>query len=89
LAGLLLEVMPTGHPTRDGSALPAHTHEELAKQIWTTRESVSRTVSSWRASGTIRMRGRRIVVVDPNRLRRVEDPAGGELSHPGVRARDA
>ena len=74
LASLLVEQMAEGEPVDGGVLLPAHSQEDLAKLVGTTRETVSRSLSSWRAEKLITLRGRRILVVDPERLRREADP---------------
>jgi CRP/FNR family transcriptional regulator len=76
LAGLLLEEMAEGEKSDGGVLLPSHSQEELAKLIGSTRESVSRALSTWRTDRVITMRGRRIVVLRPDRLRREADPDG-------------
>ncbi len=76
LAALLLEEMAEGQTLNRGVLLPSHSQEELAKLIGTTRESVSRTLSTWRAAQVITIRGRRIIVLQPERLRRAADPGG-------------
>jgi len=73
LAGLLLEEMAEGEKIDGGVLLPSHSQEELAKLIGSTRESVSRTLSSLRTDKAITMRGRRIVVLRPDRLRQEAD----------------
>lgn len=83
LAVLLLGEMAEGEKSDGGVLLPSHSQEELAKLIGSTRESVSRTLSGWRAAGVITMRGRRIVVLRPDRLRREADSDGAYSSgHP-------
>jgi CRP/FNR family transcriptional regulator len=76
LAGLLLEEIAEGEKTDGGVLLPSRSQEELAKLIGSTRESVSRTLSTWRTEEVITMRGRRIVVLRPDRLRREADLDG-------------
>jgi CRP-like cAMP-binding protein len=76
LAALLLEEMAEGETLNGGVLLPTHSQEELAKLIGTTRESVSRTLRTWRAAQVIAMRGRGIVVLKPESLRRSADPGG-------------
>jgi CRP-like cAMP-binding protein len=76
LAGLLLEEMAEGQKGDGGVLLPSHSQEELAKLIGSTRESVSRALSTWRTGKVITMRGRRIVVLRPDRLRREADLDG-------------
>lgn len=85
LAALLLEEMREGQTLNSGVLLPSHSQEELAKLIGTTRESVSRTLSMWRAAQVITMRGRRIVVLRPESLRRAASP-GGVYSNGSARA---
>jgi CRP-like cAMP-binding protein len=77
LAGALLEEMAEGQKTDRGILLPSHSQEELARLIGSTRESVSRTLSSWRSAGVIATKGRRLVVLSPDRLRREADSDGG------------
>lgn len=48
----------------------AVTRQQLAQQIGTTRESVSRALSSLKASEAIDLIGRQLVVLDESRLRR-------------------
>ena len=76
LASFLVEEMSKCERTNSGVLLPAHSQEELAKLVGTTRESVSRSLSAWRAAGLLMMKGRRIVVVDPERLRHAAEPTG-------------
>jgi CRP-like cAMP-binding protein len=47
------------------------TREDMAKICITTRESVSRTLSAWSKDGTVELRGRRILIRDPERLRKL------------------
>lgn len=47
------------------------TQEELAAELGTTREGVSRALRSLRDAGIIGQRGRRMQVLDPGRLERV------------------
>lgn len=68
LASLLLAWLETAEPVPGGDLLPAHTQEEMAKLVATTRESVARTLSRWREQGILRMQGRRIVVIDRGAL---------------------
>lgn len=85
LAAVLVDEMAGGREAEGGVLLPSHSQEELARLIGTTRESVSRTLSSWRSTGLISMRGRRIVVLSPDRLRREAD-AGGAYTNGHPRA---
>jgi CRP/FNR family transcriptional regulator, cyclic AMP receptor protein len=76
LADILVDELAAGRESDGGILLPAHSQEELARLIGTTRESVSRTLSTWRSAGVITMKGRRIVVLSPDRLRREADSEG-------------
>ena len=69
VARLLLELMGSGQKLREGWLLPAMTREDIAKICITTRESVSRTLSGWSEAGVVELRGRRILIPDPERLR--------------------
>src|SRR3989441_8337387 len=60
LAEVLLEEMADGEKSDGGVLLPSHSQEELAKLIGSTRESVSRALSTWRTDKVITMKGRRI-----------------------------
>jgi CRP-like cAMP-binding protein len=74
LAGLLLSM---DSEARNGSPaerpLPAISQEQMAKSISTSRESVSRTLARWQRDGLIGRRGRRIVVLRPDQLRRIAE----------------
>jgi CRP-like cAMP-binding protein len=74
LAGLLLSM---DSESRNGSpaerSLPAISQEQMAKSISTSRESVSRTLARWQRDGLIGRRGRRIVVLRPDQLRRIAE----------------
>lgn len=76
LADILVEELAAGRESDGAILLPAHSKEELARLIGTTRQSVSRTLSIWRSAGVITMKGRRIVVLSPDRLRREADSEG-------------
>ena len=69
LARLVVELLDSADLPADGQLLPAMTREEMAKICLTTRESVSRTLSAWSKLGIVELRGRRVVVRDPDRLR--------------------
>jgi CRP/FNR family transcriptional regulator, dissimilatory nitrate respiration regulator len=45
------------------------TQDVLAAQIGTVREQVSRALSQFRRDGVIELRGRRLRIVDPRRLK--------------------
>jgi len=64
LAGLLLE-MAEG---REEFELQL-THHDLAARIGTVREIVSRTLARMAREGAIRMDGRKLAILDPDRLR--------------------
>ena len=70
LAGYLLSRLDEGERLDGGVLLAPMTHDELASIIDSSRESVSRTVGRWRGQGIVRTKGRRIVVLAPDRLRR-------------------
>ena len=71
VARLVVELLNLAEKPAEGELLPAMTREEMAKICLTTRESVSRTLSAWSKMGIIKLRGRRILVCDPERLRRL------------------
>jgi CRP/FNR family transcriptional regulator len=71
LARLLLELLGSGQRLPEGSLLPAITREDMAKICITTRESVSRTLSVWSKDGIVELQGRRILIPDPERLRKL------------------
>jgi len=83
LAGLLFEEMAEGETNEEGGVLlPSHSQEEMAKLIGSTRESVSRALSTWRTDKVITMRGRRIVVLRPDRLRQEADDGSSQWVQP-------
>ena len=69
LARLFLDLQGSAEKLRDGLLLPAMGREDMAKICITTRESVSRTLSAWSKDGIVELRGRRILIRDPERLR--------------------
>jgi CRP-like cAMP-binding protein len=71
LARLFVDLQGAGQRSGDGTLLPAMTREDMAKICITTRESVSRTLSGWSRDGIVELRGRRILIRDPGRLRRL------------------
>jgi CRP-like cAMP-binding protein len=71
LARLLLELLGSGQRLSEGWLLPSITREDMAKICITTRESVSRTLSAWSRDGIVELRGRRILVLDQERLHRL------------------
>jgi CRP-like cAMP-binding protein len=77
VARLLLELAGSAQQSGEGLLLPAMTREDIAKICITTRESVSRTLSSWSEGGIVELRGRRILIPDLEHLRNlvhVSDP---------------
>jgi CRP-like cAMP-binding protein len=71
LARLLVDMLGAAEKSADGQLLPAFSREEMAKLAITTRESVSRTLAAWSRQGIVELRGRRIFVPDPKRLRKM------------------
>jgi CRP/FNR family transcriptional regulator len=71
LAALLFRLAQQGRKTAGGVefALPA-TNQEIAAQIGTVRELVSRNLSRLQAAGIVRMEGRSVLVPDLNALER-------------------
>ena len=71
LARLFLDLQGSAQRVDDGLLLPAMTREDMAKICITTRETVSRTLSAWSRDEIIEPRGRRIIVRDPEQLRKL------------------
>jgi CRP/FNR family transcriptional regulator, cyclic AMP receptor protein len=71
LARLFFDLQGSAEKLREGLLLPAMGREDMAKICITTRESVSRTLSSWSKDGIVELRGRRILIRDPGRLRQL------------------
>ena len=71
LARLFIDLKGSAQKLRDGFLLPAMTREDMAKICITTRESVSRTLSAWSKDGIVELRGRRILIRDPERLHKL------------------
>jgi len=69
LARLFVDLESSAQKLSEGSLLPAMTREDMAKICITTRESVSRTLSAWSRDEIVELRGRRILIRDPERLR--------------------
>jgi CRP-like cAMP-binding protein len=73
LAKKLLELSATHGVQRPAGGtlvdLPI-TQEELANMIGVTRESVNRNLSNFRRMGLIQNQGRKLIIKDPERLRR-------------------
>ncbi len=76
LASLLLQLnqgvtMPSG----EAPALPAHyTHQQLAEMIGTYRETVTKVLNDFRRRGLIRTERGRIIVLDPEALKKMASP---------------
>lgn len=66
LAALLLEL---AQPSEDGAHVARHTHEELAKMIGTSRESVTLAIGHFRNRGWLRLDNHEIDLVRPSELR--------------------
>jgi CRP-like cAMP-binding protein len=78
-AALLRFAREAGGATDGASFRLPRTQEELAAELGTTRESVSRGLRRLRSGGVIRQRGARITVLDPEGLARA---AVGEAEAP-------
>jgi CRP/FNR family transcriptional regulator len=70
LGRLFIDLQGSAQKLPEGLLLPAMTREDMAKICITTRESVSRTLSAWSQHGLVELRGRRILIRDPERLRK-------------------
>jgi CRP/FNR family transcriptional regulator len=70
LGRLFIDLQGSAQKLPEGLLLPAMTREDMAKICITTRESVSRTLSAWSKDGVVELRGRRILIRDPERLRK-------------------
>jgi CRP/FNR family transcriptional regulator len=67
---LLEKARHEGHPTPRGLEFTLDvTHQELAAQIGTVRELVSRTLSRFQQQGILAVENRTIRILDPDRLR--------------------
>jgi len=71
LARLFVDLEGSAEKLPEGFLLPAMTREDMAKICITTRESVSRTLSAWSKDAIVELRGRRILIRDPERLRKL------------------
>ena len=71
LARLFVDLQGSAEKLREGILLPAMTRDDMAKICITTRESVSRTLSAWSKVGIVELRGRRILIRDPQRLHKL------------------
>jgi CRP/FNR family transcriptional regulator len=79
LARFVVDTLGAAEKSPDGQLLPALSREEMAKIAITTRESVSRTLAVWSRQGIVELRGRRIVVRDPERLHKLIHVADAEM----------
>ncbi|HVE11930.1 MAG TPA: Crp/Fnr family transcriptional regulator, partial [Elusimicrobiota bacterium] len=70
VAKRLLELVAAGDkPVAPGSALPRrYTHQELAELVGTTREPLSRALSTLRRAGVLESRDELLIIADPERL---------------------
>lgn len=77
VAGAVLAFAAANNALRPGATfrLP-RTQEELAGELGTTREGVSRALRHLRMTGAIDQRGARIQVLQPDRLRRLAEGEG-------------
>jgi CRP-like cAMP-binding protein len=70
LARVLLEMADRYGVRRDGVEIDLDlTQTDLASMVGATRERVNRALSSFRSEGLVELRGRKIVLLDPVRLR--------------------
>src|ERR1700704_888863 len=69
LARLMLDLQGSAQKAEDGLLLPAMTRKDMAKICIPSRETVSRTLSAWSKGEIVELRGRRILIRDPQRLR--------------------
>lgn len=76
-AALLRLVQDAGEDVPGGGRriMPHVTHEDLARRVGASRETVTRLLARFERQGYIHREGRRIVVADPERLRRIFDLA--------------
>jgi len=64
-----------GQATADGLRLTLHmTHEEIARNIGASRESVSRILSDWKQRGVIRVAGGGMTIPNPKEFREAMAP---------------
>ena len=64
-----------GQPTADGLRITLHmTHEEIARNIGASRESVSRILSDWKQRGVILVGGGSITIPHPKEFRETMAP---------------
>src|SRR5215475_5870423 len=66
VARLLLEWASDGKPTKSGTQIKLPlTHEEIAEFVGTTRETVTRTLSDFRAKNLVTIQGSSLTVANP------------------------
>jgi CRP/FNR family transcriptional regulator len=59
-----------GHDTPEGLRITLHmTHEEIARNIGASRESVSRILSDWKQRGVINVSGGTLTIPHPREFR--------------------
>jgi CRP/FNR family transcriptional regulator len=69
ISWLLREASTAGHPSGRGIVFPLNTsHQELASQIGTVRELVSRNLARLQAQSLIEMNGKQITILDKEGL---------------------
>ncbi|MEJ2124903.1 MAG: Crp/Fnr family transcriptional regulator, partial [Alphaproteobacteria bacterium] len=80
------ELLRLAKEAADGSGLylinPAPTHSEIAAQISTHREAVSREISRLKRLGLLERRGKSLIVKDRDRLEKMVHEASGECLIP-------
>jgi CRP/FNR family transcriptional regulator len=65
-----------GQTTPDGLRITLHmTHEEIARNIGSSRESVSRLLSDWKQRGVIQVSGGTLTIPHPKEFREAMAPA--------------
>lgn len=71
LIGLLLRLAEQGTRSKDGIRVElTNSHQDLAAELGTVRELVSRNLSRLQAEGLLEVEGRKIVIRDPAGLKR-------------------
>jgi CRP/FNR family transcriptional regulator len=73
LASQLIRLAEEGQRTQRGIEFTLPNNQELASQIGTVRELVSRNLSRFQAEGAIQMEGKNVVVPDLKHLQQVLD----------------
>lgn len=64
LASFLLRLAQSGKRTKEGIPVTLPPHQELAAQIGTVRELVSRNLSRFQAQGLVKIDGRNVLITD-------------------------